>query len=409
MSESRIAELQQSTKRAKESFHPEEAISHLSRAFSLFSEESNHLKTAYAKLQEKVLSVNQELAQKVGELNRLTSYLDNILKNISQGILFVNLDGTLTLINEAAQKLLEVKPEVLFKRIWDVFPDDAFGFSLREALKFGLTHRLLYKTYGNKELEISTSFVYEGSKTYHGLIILLRDISELQKLQLIVNRNDRMKELGEMAATVAHEIRNPLGGIRGYASLLFRDLENDPPLQEMAGYIVEGTKSLENLVSTVLHYSRPIQVQTQSIELGSYLRKIGKFIKVDPGFPDAVKLILHIPSDLLLAPIDPELLKSALLNLIFNGIQAMPSGGSLTIALNKRDSSCQIEIADTGVGMDEEQMKRLFSPFYTTKQRGNGLGLVEAMKIAQAHLGCIDVRSQLGRGTVFTITLPLKR
>ena len=409
MSESRLEQLQQCTQKAKESFHPEEAIRHLSRAFSLFSEETSYLKSAYAKLQEKFLTVNQELAQKVGELNRVNAYLDNILKNIAQGILFINLDGTITLFNEAAQKLLQVNSGVLFKKIWDVFPDDSFGFSLREALKFGISHRLLYKSYGNIEFEIATSFVYEGPKVYHGLIILLRDVSEMQKLQLIVSRNDRMKELGEMAATVAHEIRNPLGGIRGYASLLYRDLSNQPHLQEMSGQIVEGTKSLENLVTTVLQYSRPIQIQTQSIELGQYLRQIGKFVKMDPAFPETVKMELHIPTDPLMAPIDPNLLRSALLNLIFNALQAMPAGGAVTMTLFKRDSSCQIAIGDTGIGMDEEEMKRLFSPFYTTKQKGNGLGLVEAQKIAQAHMGCIEVRSQPGRGTVFTLTLPLKR
>ncbi len=103
-------------------------------------------------------------------------------------------------------------------------------------------------------MEISTSFVYDGPKLYHGMILLLRDIGEKQKLQNIAGRNDRMKELGELAATVAHEIRNPLGGIRGYASLLMRDLEESPHLQEMAGYIIEGTKALEKMVSAVLHY-----------------------------------------------------------------------------------------------------------------------------------------------------------
>jgi signal transduction histidine kinase len=241
------------------------------------------------------------------------------------------------------------------------------------------------------------------------MILVLRDISEKQKLQLISNRNDRMKELGEMAATVAHEIRNPLGGIRGYASLLYRDLEGEKNLQEMAGLIIEGTKSLEKIVSAVLHYSKPVQIQPQTLDLGAYLKQIGKFIKVDPAFPPHVKLALHIPNEPLLAPIDPEALKSALLNLIFNAFQAMPLGGALTISLLKMETSCQIAVADTGIGMGEEQLKSLFSPFFTTKQKGNGLGLVETQKIIQAHFGAIDVRSQSGFGTTFTLTLPLKR
>lgn len=369
-----------------------------------FKQELTHegLKNTYAKLQERFETVNQELGTKVTELNRLT----HILKNISDAILFMNLEGIVILLNESAQKLLKVKPEtVLFKKFWENFPDDFFGFSLKEALKFGIPHRLIYRN----DMEISTSFVYEGAKSHHGMLLILRDISEKQKLQLIANRNDRMKELGEIAATVAHEIRNPLGGIRGYASLLYRDLEKQQNLQEMAGYIIEGTKALEKIVSAILHYSKPIQIQLQTVDLGAFLKQLGKFIKVDPAFPAQVKMALHIPDAPLLAPIDPEFLKSALLNLIFNAFQAMPLGGTLTLSLLKMESTCQIAISDTGIGMDEDQLKSLFSPFFTTKKKGNGLGLVETQKIIQAHFGSIEVRSKLKQGTTFTLTLPLKR
>jgi PAS domain S-box-containing protein len=406
MSDTILQQLQESASAALNSQSIQEGVQHLSRAFALFSEEAARLKSAYSKLQERFQTVNQELGVKVAELGRLTHYLNNILKNISDAILFINLEGTITIVNNAAQKLLNLKGEgVLFKKFWEVFPDETFGFSMREALKFGISHRLLYR----KEMEISTTFVYEGHKLYHGMILVLRDISEKQKLQLIANRNDRMKELGEMAATVAHEIRNPLGGIRGYASLLYRDLEPNQNLQEIAGFIIEGTKSLEKVVSAVLQYAKPVQLQPQTVDVGAYLKQIGKFIKVDPAFPANVKLALHIPDAPLLAPIDPEALKSALLNLIFNAFQAMPQGGFLTISLLKMETSCQIAVTDTGIGMEDEQLKSLFSPFFTTKQKGNGLGLVETQKIVQGHFGSIDVRSQSGKGTTFTLTLPLKR
>ncbi len=412
MSDNILQQLQQSADLALKSQTAEEGVRHLSRAFALFSEEANRLKSAHTKLQERFQTVNQELEKKVAELGRLNAYLGNILKNISDAILFIDLEGTITLVNDSAQKLLKIKAEsILFKRYWDSFPDDHFGFPMREALKFGISHKLLYKSYPSEkqEMEISTTFVYEGPKLYHGLILVMRDISEKQKLQMIANRNDRMKELGEMAATVAHEIRNPLGGIRGYASLLYRDLEEEKHLQEMAGFVIEGTKALEKLVGAVLHYARPIQIQSQSVELGAYLKQIGRFLKVDPAFPPNVKLEVHIPSDPILAPIDPEALKSALLNILFNALQAMPQGGTLCLSLLKMDASFQIAISDTGIGMEEEQMNQLFSPFFTTKQKGNGLGLVETQKIVQAHFGAIDVRSQAGKGTTFTLTLPLKR
>jgi PAS domain S-box-containing protein len=406
MSDHILQQLQQSADSALKSQSIQEGVQHLSHAFALFSEEAARLKSAYTKLQERFETVNQELGVKAANLTRLTGYLNNILKNISDAILFIDLEGTITLFNDAAQKLLNQKAEqVLFKKFWDHFSDETLGFSMREALKFGLSYKLLYR----KEMEISTTFVYEGPKLYHGMIVVLRDISEKQKLQLIANRNDRMKELGEIAATVAHEIRNPLGGIRGYASLLYRDLEKEKHLQEMAGLIIDGTKSLEKIVSAILHYSKPIQIQPQTQDLGLFLKQVAKFIKIDPAFPRNMKLSLHIPDAPILVPFDAGSLKSALLNLIFNAFQAMPKGGELTLSLFKMDASCQISVTDTGVGMEETQLKQLFSPFYTTKEAGNGLGLVETQKIVQAHFGAIDVRSQIGRGTTFTITLPLKR
>ncbi len=401
-----LQELGQAINQALKSQTAQEGVQSLARAFALFQEEATRLKNAYSKLQERFQTVNQELGMKAAHLARVTGYLTNILKNISDAILFIDLEGTITLYNTAAQKILKKNAdETLFKKFWEFFPDDLFGFSMREALKFGISHKLLYR----KEMEISTTFVYEGPKVYHGMIVVFRDTSEKQKLQLIANRNDRMKELGEMAATVAHEIRNPLGGIRGYASLLYRDLQSQVHLQEMSSHIIEGTKSLEKIVSAVLHYSKPIEIQPQTLDLGAFLKQIGKFVKVDPAFPSHVKLSLHIPDTLNLVPFDPGALKSALLNLIFNALQAMPQGGELTISLLMMASSCQIAIADTGVGIDEGELRMLFSPFYTTKKGGNGLGLVETQKIVQAHFGVVDVRSTVGKGSTFTITLPLKR
>ncbi len=411
MSESRAYELLKWPKQVdKYQFHPKETALHLSRAFSLFASEAQQLRNAYSKLQEKCLGVNEELTKYTSELNRLTAYFNTIVKNISQGLLFIQLDGTLQLINEAAQKYLHLKAEeVLLKKIDSILPPDVFGFSMKEALAFGLAPKIVYKTYKERTLEISPSFLYEGVKSQHGLMILLKDISEIEQLQRTLERNERLGKLGEMVATVAHEIRNPLGGMRGYASLLFRDLQNAPHLQEMAHFVIEGTKNLETLVTTVLQYARPVQMKIQPVELGHFFRQLIKFVKVDPAFPDHVQLQLHIPFASLVAFIDPEAFKSALLNLIFNAIQAMPTGGLVRITLLQRETSCQIEISDTGIGMDEDEIKRLFSPFYTTKQKGNGLGLVEVQKIVQAHLGSIDVRSQPGRGSTFTITLPLKR
>lgn len=410
MSKDLFSELKLSADLALKGQTAEEGIPHLSKAFTLFSKEASRLKEVHLKLQDRFDTVNKELEKRLFELKRVSHFLANLLGNISEAILFISLDGTLLMINEAGEKLLKFEAkQILFQKFSDFFEDLYFGFSMKEALKFGISHKILYKTIQNQELEISTSFVYDGPKPYHGLILLLRDITEKKRLQSIANRNDRMTELGQMAATVAHEIRNPLGGIRGYASLLYRDLKDQKPLQEMASYIMEGTKALENLVSTVLHYARPVQIVPESLDVSSFLKQLAKFVRVDPAFPRNVSFEVHVPDEPLLAPFDPGKLKSALLNLLFNAFHALSLGGRLTLALIKRESTYEISVSDTGIGMEEDVLKEIFSPFFTTKQKGNGFGLVEVEKIVHAHFGTIEVRSQVGKGSTFTITLPLKR
>lgn len=332
--------------------------------------------------------------------------LPYLIKHLSDGILFITLEGEISLINPSALHMFKSKGASL-GRYWDLFPDDFFGFSMKESLKFGISYRLLYKSWEEKEWEISTTFVYEGSPKEQGLIVFCRDITDIKQFQRAALRNEKIKDLGAMTASIAHEIRNPLGGIRGFAMLLYRDLFSQPHLQEMAASIIEGTKTLERLVNQVLHYARPIPAQLRSVEICQFLKQLGKFIRVDPDFPQRVDFHVHVPQDPLLVPLDPDLLRSALLNLVFNALQAMPEGGVLTLSLLKEEARCQIALSDTGMGMSEEQLNSLFTPFFTTKQKGNGLGLVETEKIIDAHGGTIEVRSSLGKGSTFVITLPL--
>jgi signal transduction histidine kinase len=346
------------------------------------------------------------MLQQLSKVQENDIYLNQILKLISEGVVFINAGGKVLLFNLAAQALLKMDAEkVIGRPFWSSFLDDALGFSMKEALRFGIAPKLCIK----HEMEIRTIFIYDGPKETHGILLMIKDVGEKQKRLTETVQKERMRELGEMSASMAHEVRNLLGSMRGYGSLLIRDLAEEKHLQDMASQIVEGTKTLEKMVGAVLHYSKPVQCQLQTMDIGMYLKQMAKWIKVDPAFPPHVKLALHIPDAPLLATIDPERMKGALLNLMFNALQAMPMGGTLTISLMQREGSYQVAITDTGVGMGEEELKRLFVPFYTTKRKGNGLGLIEVQKIVQAHLGTLDVRSQIGLGTTFTITLPMRR
>ncbi|HSX37485.1 MAG TPA: ATP-binding protein [Chlamydiales bacterium] len=338
------------------------------------------------------------------------NFLQEALKHVSDAFLFFDMSGILKIANASAFQLFSMPGDsAIGSSYWDLFADDYFGFSMRESLRFGLSQRLIYKNQRFLELEITTFFLFKGALFEHGLGIVARDIGERQRLFTLLQQAERLKILGEATAQIAHEIRNPLGGIRGFASLLFRDLKDQIHLQEMAKAIIDATKRLEELVANILHYARPMTPKLNSIDLGRFVKEVAKFVKVDPAFPSSIQMVFHIPNHPILVPIDSDLMKSALLNLIFNAIQAMQNGGILTISLFQLEGCCQIAIHDTGIGMDAEVLNALFSPYFTTKQKGNGLGLIEAEKIIKAHKGSIEVRSQKAKGSTFTITLSLRR
>jgi PAS domain S-box-containing protein len=414
MQKSLFEELQRQAVLAKQSHTVEEGMQHLASAFALFSEESKRLSLLHHSMQKQVQSSKQHLVEKISQLNMISEFLHNILASLSQGILFINMDGVILSMNPAAEKMLQMKADhLLYQKFSNHFKDGFFGFSMKDALSFGVTHSLYHislphKEDRTKELEVTTSFVFSGHKDYHGLILGLRDITKMQKLQETLGRNERMTQLGEMLATITHEIKNPLGGIKGYASLLARELE-DQSHQEKAVHILEGVKTLESIVGKVLTYARPIEVHPTSTDLALFLRKFLKWLKVDPSFPKNIQMELHISEEPFFAPVDPTAFRSAVHNIIINAYQAMTEGGRLIITLMKQNETAQLTIADTGCGIDEADQERIFTPFFTTKKTGNGLGLAETHRIIHAHYGHIHVRSQKGNGTTFTIGLPLKR
>lgn len=344
--------------------------------------------------------------------------MSTILRSIPQGLLFIDLHGIVSIYNPAAEELLGVDHEyVLFHPFWDNFSDDFFGFSLRKALK---THNfpsitalsITTKKELSLDLEITISSMQKeqnAADSLMGFIILIRDVSQMRQLQLLAMRHNRMHELGEMAAMVAHEIRNPLGGIKGFASLLERDLAGQPALKEMASYIIQGTDSLNRLVTRVLHYARPIQMQLRPTDLVQLIMELIEHVSADAMLSQKSEIVTTLPLEPVMLLIDPSLIKSAMLNLIVNALQAMPDGGKLSIGVTTTEDQALIAIADTGIGIPEENLEKIFSPFFTTKSEGSGFGLSETHKNIQIHGGAIAVASKVKVGTTFTIFLPFGR
>lgn len=354
----------------------------------------------------------ETLEEKVLRLEKQAQYLDSVIEHISEGLFFIDLAGTVSTYNPQAEHLFgPSRQQVLGSSFWDHFPDDLFGFSLKRALrekKAPQCHYHTWKARGHqkKELEIHTTFVLSFDTAQQGLLILIRDVSHLRHLQAAAQQHDRMQELGKLAASVAHEIRNPLGGIEGFASLLAQDLYDQPEKRHMAEQIVAGARTLNHLVSQILEFSRPVQLHLTTQPLGPILEKAVASVRADAHLSKKVLLALRSPYEPIEVPVDPSWLERALLNLILNAYQATPEEGRIDVVLSRDAAGAKITVQDTGTGILPEHCDQLFSPFFTTKAKGTGLGLAEVQKIVQAHGGKIDVQSQVGKGTLFSLYLP---
>ncbi len=340
------------------------------------------------------------------------------LKSSEKGILFINLDGIVTAYNDTAEDLLNVPREkVLFHPFEYILSDTVFGFSMKQALKdkrVPSTGNLIAETVHPLEVDatmlLKDNNILMPSDLTHpiveGMIILVRDISELHRHQAIAQRNDRMKELEKIAALIAHEIRNPLGGIKGFAGLLQRDLKGNEDLYKLATHIVEGTEILNRLVYKILGYAKPLKLDLEPHNLVDVLKELLLYLHADASIDLSIKIDLKYSHDTVMALIDPDSLNEALLNLTNNAIQAMPQGGVLNIEVAESAHEAMIKISDTGEGIPKENMAKIFTPLFTTRPDGHGFGLTEVHKIVHALNGEIELFSKVGEGTTFVIHIP---
>ena len=221
-----------------------------------------------------------------------------------------------------------------------------------------------------------------------------------------LRRADRLSALGELSAGMAHEIRNPLGSIRGTAEILREGIDPSDRRYEFAGILIKEVDRLNRVVQDFLDFARPAPVERSRVDINEALQELLVLTR-QQAVKSGVRVEL-LPGDLPPAPGDREQLKQAFLNLFLNALQAMPAGGRLVIATTPLDGEVQVRFTDTGQGIPPESLEKIFNPFFTTRQEGTGLGLAITHRIVQGHGGRIEVASRIGEGTVFTLTFPVE-
>lgn len=400
----------------------------LDDAFSGFNETVERLRQEYAQLAQSVAGLNLTLeshSQAVGHDRDVSDgsrpYLDGILESMNTGILITDSYEEITHFNRKAEELTGYSAQEAIGMGWTEF----FGEQLvegdlcpilPEACTSDAREEKLLATKSGKltpvEVNVSPIFIGTGDEV-KGYVMVFRDLSEQKALEEDIDRARTLTVLGEMAAVLAHEIRNPLGGINGFATLLERDLDADDPRKIMARKIIDGVTTLDRIVSKLFVFTKPNDVMRR-LDLWSVIQEGAlAFIRQECDSERGnIRITTAFPKKKIEVEGDPEMLTEIFLNLFRNAVQAMQNGGELRIQVDvlPRDADgqkrVQIRISDTGMGISPEDMERIFVPFYTTKTVGTGLGLAIADRIVRAHGGNIKVESELGKGSSFVITLP---
>ncbi len=254
----------------------------------------------------------------------------------------------------------------------------------------------------------------ELQKTADGLEISYKKLQEQSEQILAIEENlrraEKLSTLGEMAAVLAHEIRNPLGSIRGTAEILRDDYKPGDPKYEFIDIQIRETERLNRVVEDFLRMARPLPTDMARCRVQAELETVAQLVANDAR-ERRVSLILDSPADDLVVKGDGDKLRQAFLNIVINSLQATPEGGRLAISstLSRTDDAhgmCEIRFCDTGAGIDAETLPRIFEPFYTTKADGTGLGLAITRKIIEGHGGSLHVESTVGHGTTILVKLP---
>lgn len=402
----------------------------LRAAFQSFNETTQHLQKSYETLQERIQGLNLELEQKNLELKNnlqekeaVKNYLHNILESLTSGVIVVNENQTITTLSQTAAAILNVSPDqCLNQPLKTALPHPVFH-TLAERLKESQTGNLiqdeeLKDAKGRRtKVRVSASPVTDPSGARLGVVLIVQDITELKQLEEEAERNDRLRAMGEMAAGIAHEIRNPLGSIELFASILKKDMAADAGDTEkikLADHIVNGVKNMDRIISSLLLFAKSPEPSRQQCNINHLLRGILESTTDLPP-PETIHIHSDYSQEEPLAQGDKELLQQVFSNFIRNAVQAMPDGGELKLSVAKNKSPdggtyhrhvITTTISDTGVGISSEDRENIFNPFFSTKDKGTGLGLAIAHNIVKAHQGTIEVESREGQGTTFIVNLP---
>jgi two-component system sensor histidine kinase HydH len=344
-------------------------------------------------------------------LTTIKAFSDKVVENMPIGLVALNAEGSIAAFNKTAEQVLHLPPSrVINKSPKDILPQPISGLVDELKGEGGIIDREIdCPREGGKTIPLDvTVFPLKGDANGHlGKVILFRDLTEIQNLKAEVERSRRLASLGRLAAGVAHEIRNPLSSIKGFATYFMDRYKDVPEDQKTAEIMIQEVERLNRVITQLLEFARPMSLHKRPVSMPDIINHSLKMIE-RKAEEKKIKITVNISPEINEVSLDPDRMNQVLLNLYLNAVEAMPEGGTLTIELfpDRADNGISVVVSDTGIGINAEDAAHIFDPYFTTKTSGTGLGLAIVHRIVQAHAGEIRVDSEPNLGTSVTLNLP---
>lgn len=388
-------------------------------------------------LEEKLRHARAELMEKSGSLLELQAFHENVIHHMGDGLFTTDTGWRITSFNHAAEEIIGFREEEVKGRpVREIFPFLEYRIPTHFMDAAHSTYRgegkISRKEGGAVDVGITLSILLDNEDHVKGCIAVFQDLTYLKEMEKKLVQTERLAAIGQMSASLAHEIRNPLASVSGSVQVLKGELDLSGPNLRLMDIVVEEAGRLSRIISQFLNFANPKPPELIDALIAPLIEDTVLLLENSPELIQGVEITTQLQDSNTLCPVDVGQIKQVLWNVCLNGIQAMPEGGRLMIKMekqamprlsenayhffmdgNKRDENkskgpmLKITITDEGCGIGQEERMRIFEPFFSTKEKGSGLGLASVYRVIESHKGFIELENNLPKGTSFSLFLPL--
>ncbi len=342
-------------------------------------------------------------------LSRVKIFSEALVKNMPIGLIALDNQDNIIECNEKAQVMLGIASiNASGKKNINLLPDQLKKMLAELSSTGGFLERDVKQTFADGKEQIwetvAAELIDEGTST--GKILLIRDVTDIRQMENEITKSRHLSSIGSLAAGVAHEIRNPLSSIKGFAVYFKEKLSGNKEDEQTADVMVAETERLNRVISQLIEFAKPLELKKESAHFLDVVRHAIKLIDADAK-KNKISIDVDIAADIPVLEIDSDKIKQVLLNIFLNALEAMKDGGNLRIKTERGADNVTVTISDTGIGIEKTDLPRIYDPYFTSKPAGTGLGLAIVQKFMEAHGGRIKVESVAGKGTKVILCFPL--